>query len=807
MTKHADAWVLSYDRFDPAEEKLREALCTLGNGYFATRGAAPEAVAGDTHYPGTYLAGIYNRLSTVIGGQAIEHESLVNAPNWLPLRFRVNGGDWFDTGSAELLDYRQELDLKKGVLLRRFRFAHDDGLETSLTQRRFVSMADPHMAGMETVLVPENWSGPMEVTTGLDAGVRNAGVKRYADLAGRHLNVISSEVIDGSVARVVVETNQSRVRIAEACRSRLLVRGRSGQVPTPRNSEFFAGHDYLVDVARGEEVYIEKIVSVFTSRDAATSEPGEDAERAVRGAGDFDSLLRQHAMAWEHTWRVSDMAIADGARTSLAVRLHIFHLLQTVSEHTVDLDAGVPARGLHGEAYRGHVFWDELFIFPFLNLRFPERTRALLKYRYRRLPEARRAARQAGLRGALFPWQSGSTGREESQTLHLNPRSGRWLPDDSSLQRHIASAVAFNVWQYYQTTLDHEFLDLYGAEILFEVARFWSSMATYNRALDRYEILGVMGPDEYHDRYPGADRPGLNNNAYTNLLAVWVFGKALEALKLIPRYRAALLRERLQLTSEELGRWEELGRKMRVVMRDDGIISQFEGYEDLEEFDWDGYREKYGDIQRLDRILEAEGDSTNRYKLSKQADVLMLFYLLSAEELGGLFEQLGLPFEYETIPANARYYLSRTSHGSTLSRVVHSWVLARTDRAHSWRLFSDALESDLADIQGGTTHEGIHLGAMAGTLDLLQRGYAGLEVWGHTLSINPLLPDELNRLKFDAAYRGDRFQIRITGDSLAVTASHLRGRSMQINVRGQDVEVEAGATVEIDLGRRSRTRR
>ena len=208
--------------------------------------------------------------------------------------------------------------------------------------------------------------------------------------------------------------------------------------------------------------------------------------------------------------------------TRRILNVHVFHLLQTVSKHTIDLDVGVPARGWHGEAYRGHVFWDEVFIFPFLNLHLPDLTRALLQYRYRRLPTARRAAAAAGFEGAMYPWQSGSSGREETQTMHLNPNSGNWLPDNSHLQRHINIAVAYNVWQYFQATGDVEFLAFYGAEMLVEIARFWSSIATYNKALDRFEIRHVMGPDEYHDAYPGADEPGLHNNAYTNVMVAWL---------------------------------------------------------------------------------------------------------------------------------------------------------------------------------------------------------------------------------------------------------------------------------------------
>jgi alpha,alpha-trehalase len=167
--------------------------------------------------------------------------------------------------------------------------------------------------------------------------------------------------------------------------------------------------------------------------------------------------LQGHALAWEHLWRRFEINFEPhdpekGDRTARIVHLYIFHLLQTSSLHTKDLDVGVPSRGWHGEAYRGHIFWDELYIFPLLNYRVPEVTRALLIYRYRRLDAARRAAREAGYRGAMYPWQSGSSGREVTQRLHLNPKSGRWLPDNSHLQRHINAAIAYNLWQYYQVT-------------------------------------------------------------------------------------------------------------------------------------------------------------------------------------------------------------------------------------------------------------------------------------------------------------------------------------------------------------------
>ncbi|MFJ8114336.1 glycoside hydrolase family 65 protein, partial [Streptomyces sp. NPDC096132] len=345
------------------------------------------------------------------------------------------------------------------------------------------------------------------------------------------------------------------------------------------------------------------------------------------------------------------------------------------------------------EAYRGHVFWDELFVLPYLHLHFPEVSRALLRYRHRRLDRARAAARAIGRRGALYPWQSGSDGREETQQLHLNPRSGRWLPDHSRLQRHVGSAVAYNVVQYCEASGDDEFLHTKGAEMLLQIARFWADSATWDERLGRHRIRGVMGPDEYHDAYPGARQPGLDDNAYTNVTAAWVLARTVDVLRALPEPRLRELAERTGLDGGELEQWEGVSRTLHVPFHD-GVISQFEGYGDLAELDWEGYRRRYGDIRRLDRILEAEGDTVNHYKASKQADVLMLGYLFSPHELRGLFERLGHRLDDDTWHRTVDHYLVRTSHGSTLSGLVHGWVLARARRAEAWTYCQEALRGD-----------------------------------------------------------------------------------------------------------------
>jgi len=801
----ASAWSLVFDGFEPAKEGIREALCTLGNGYFATRAAAVWAEADGVHYPGTYLAGGYNRLQTDIAGRTIENEDLVNLPNWLALRFRIAEEAWFDLGLVSILSYRQELDLQRGLLLNAVRFEDKKGRRTLLRDQRLVSMADMHLGAVELTLTAENWSGPVTVRSAIDGRIVNAGAKLYRKFNNKHLEYLSGQIIGENGVRLLVRTSQSQVHVAQVARTQMFLNGRVLDSSRRGVEEpGYIGQDLTVDIKQGQSLKVEKLAALYTSRDQAISEAGLAARKASRRAGRYDAVKAEHVSVWADLWRRFDVRIrpdgpASGCAISMLLRLNMFHLLQTVSVHSIGLDVGIPARGWTGEAYQGHIFWDELFIFPFFNYRLPEITRAILTYRYRRLGEARAAARAAGHKGAMFPWQSGSDGQEETDKLNLNPHSQRWVPDNSYLQRHVGSAIAYNVWQYFQVTHDVEFMQFCGAELMLEIALFWSSMATLNSERGRYEIRGVMGPDEFHDGYPGSATPGVNNNAYTNVMAVWVLCRALEGLDRIPKVRRTELTTRLGISLAEITRWEDISRRMYVPFQADGIISQFEGYDALCELDWAAYRRRYTDIQRLDLILEAEGDSANRYKLSKQADVVMLFYLFSADELGELFARMGYPINHDTIPNNINYYVARTSYGSTLSRVVYSWVLARSDRPRSMAFFADALQGDVTDSQHGTTAEGVHLGAMAGTVDQVLRVSTGIEVKNDVLLFNPELPPEMERLEARIRYRGHSLDLRLTHDSLTVSGEDLDAAPIALSVAGKIHDYVSGTTRVFEL--------
>ncbi|MGB0091584.1 MAG: glycosyl hydrolase family 65 protein [Solirubrobacteraceae bacterium] len=777
-----DGFTLAYDEFVPEQEGLREALTSTGNGYFCTRGTAEWHDADEVHYPGTYVHGGYNRETTILGGRAILNEDLVNLPNWLVLKLRIEGEAAIGLGTVELLSYHHEYDIRNAVVSREIRFRDRAGRETTLQSRRFVNMAHVHQAAIAWTIVPENWSGRLEVVSALDGRVTNRNVARYRQLEGRHLDPVSSRIFGSEAIGLKVRTRQSRIYAAEAARTRVF----SGTERIATDRTVYQMDDYIeqvlaFDAQQGRPLTVEKMVSLYTSRDHAINEPLSTAARSVLRYPDFEEALSRNRAAWDELWRVCDFVLPGEPRVRLLLRLNTSHILQVCSRNSFDHDAGVPARGLNGEAYRGHVFWDELYVYKFLNFRLPKVTRELLMYRYRRMGEARAAARAAGFRGAMFPWQSGSDGQEETQVVHLNPLSGQWDPDHSHNQRHVNAAIFYNVWHFYQATGDLEFLREHGAEMMLEIARFWASIAHYNAERDRYEIHGVMGPDEFHEKYPEAEEGGLRNNAYTNLMVAWIADTAQKALDLLPDSRRTALRARLKLADEELNRWQEMSHKMFVPFLDSGIISQFEGYEELEELDWDDYRERYPNIQRLDRILKAEGDDPDRFKLTKQADAVLLFFLFSEVELRDLFERLDYEYTPDTARRTVEYYDRRTSHGSTLSFIAHASALAAFDGDGSWERFLVALESEISDLQGGTTKEGIHMGVMSGTLDFVQRACAGTRVRDGVLFFSPRFTERLDGLSFSIQFRGMPLRVSLKGGELTVVADP-EGQSQPVRV-------------------------
>lgn len=794
-----DQWSITYHSYEPKKERTREALLAVGNGYFGTRGAMEETDSNAINNPGTYIAGLYNRLASKVGDRIVENEDFVNAPNWLPVNFKIDGGEWFDFNKAEFLEFKKHLDFRTGVFSRSVVVKDKQGRETRIESRRMASMADPHLASLQYTLTPLNYSGEITLSSGINGNIINDGVDRYKQLDQQHLKHKQQGCKDNMVW-VSVDTTQSGINIVEAANHWLFIDGNEqAATGSALLNPAKAYLQFKVKADAGKTVVLEKFVSIYTSKPDDVADPLAMAMNAAAKNLRFEELLSESVKVWKQLWEKIDIQVEGSRMDQKLLRLHLYHLMVSASYHNAAIDASFTARGLHGEAYRGHIFWDELFILPFYNIHLPEAAKATLMYRYNRLPKAREYAAEFGFTGAMFPWQSGSDGREETQVVHLNPLNGEWGDDYSSLQRHVSLAIAYDVWEYYHTTGDLEFLKKYGAEMFLDICRFWAGKSELNPATGRYSIAKVMGPDEFHEQYHNSAEGGLRDNAYTNIMVVWAIDKAFEVLKLIGE-DANGVKSKLNLSDEELNRWKDISTKLNIVISPEGIISQYDGYFDLKELDWDYYRQKYGNIYRLDRILKAEGKSADEFKVAKQADTLMAFYNLDDAEVREILEELGYRMKDGYLKDNMVYYLARTSHGSTLSRVVHA-LLANMigDRELSWELYQDALSSDYNDIQGGTTAEGIHLGVMAGTVLIAIYAYAGLNLRGEHIRINPNLPDAWKSLKFGFSFRGNRMSLVVKKDEIEIKSLNQAVDTLTLEISGKIYLLNKNCELKVKL--------
>ncbi|MFW6180530.1 MAG: HAD-IA family hydrolase, partial [Spirochaetota bacterium] len=799
-----DSWNLTYYGFDPSEEKLRETLTTVGNGYFGTRGCFVGERADEViHYPGTYIAGVYNTLPSQVYRRTVYNKDLVNCPNWLLIELKIDDGEYLRIGQMEILSYRHNLDMRRGIVTRYVTVRDEKGRITRVETERIASMARPHVGALRYRVTPRNYSGRLTIRSSLDGTVINYGVARYRDLNSRHLSPISVVKHPRGVS-LHVRTVNSRINICMHARTALY---RGTELMDPDRSVHkdmgFISESFGFEGEEGKTYTFEKLVSIFTSQVDEDVDPEEQAVAELEPVECFDHLLEDHVQAWEQIWDRADHLVRGDRFAQKVLHLHIYHLLVTSSPNSVHIDWGIPARGLHGEPYRGHIFWDELFIQPFYNLHFPEIARSLLMYRYRRLDAARQYARENGFQGAMFPWQSADTGEEETQTMHYNPQSGTWGPDLSRNQRHVSLAVVYNIWSYYYCTNDLEFLHDYGLEVMLEVARFWASTARLSKKDGRYHIEGVMGPDEFHEKYPGAKKGGVRDNAYTNIMVCWLLHKTIETVEYVPDRVIGRLAEKIGFDPGEMDQWRDIVSKMNVVLSEDGVLAQFDGFFDLHDIDWDYYRERYGDIHRMDRILKAEGDSPDRYQVIKQADVLQLFYLLSPGQVAHILRLMGYRVgdEQEFAQKNYDYYIQRTSHGSTLSFVVHCAILRYLNihRKYMWDRYRVALESDVYDLQGGTTAEAVHCGVMGGTLDIVFKAFAGINIFKDHIHIDPHLPEHWERVSFKVVLRDNWLDIDL--DHRVINLRHLGGDGgFGVQVGERRHTVKRGQTLELPYG-------
>ena len=779
-----------------ARFRAEQALQTVGNGYFCTRGADYEERPGTDSwgYAGTYFSTIRNTRESVIEGQAVFNEDLVNGINWLPLTFKIDDGDWFRPHASDLLRYEKDLDFNDGVFTRLLAFRNSDGRETQVVARHCVSMADKHLAAVEYSVTPLNYSGVIVVKAGLHADHINDGVGRYAKLDQQHLERIAEGgEADGSFF-VSVQTNPSplpgkSLKPAEITAAARVVVELDGDRQQPRfeieTADRRVDASFRQNVKQGQTLAVHKLVGLHTQK-GGIGKPGtlDEAHGTIADLASFSSVLEPSALKWAQIWEKAGIGVAGDRLGQQALNLATYHLFVMGSEHN---DGGIGPRGLTGETYRGHEFWDDMLYYPGISLQHPRITRSLLGHRYHGLDAAREAARKHHYQGAMFPWQAGIDGDEQTQTTRFNPVSGKWDPDNSCRQRHVSLAIAFNVLDFLETTGDAQFRGM-GVEMVLDICRFFASMCVRDPQTGRYSIDGVMGPNEFHE---GKNKMGIKDNAYTNIMLAWTLEKAeqlVTALKAADPPALATAYRNMGVTEEEMANayehWQKIRQRLSLNINAEGVIANHADWFDLKgpddvkgiEVEQDGKVQDLFSIVyqpgRSDRRIRAVGMDPDDYQVQKQADTLMAYYNLGPDEVRRVAGMMGYELPEDHLLKNISHHLPRTSHGSTLSFITHAMVLANAGKtADSWEFYRQALISDLADIQGGTTAEGIHLGVMGGCLKGVVTNFAGMNWQGGILSIHPGLPEIWESLKFSVLIRGDRYHIEASGDDLKLRVS------------------------------------
>jgi len=706
-----NAWIVSETAFDPTTQPHKETIFTIGNGYLGTRGAFEEGYPGAV--PATLIHGIFDDVPIV-------YTELANCPDWLPLHIFVEG-ERFRLDQGTILMFHRQLDLRDGVLSRDVRWRSPAGHILDLHFARFASLADEHVVALRCTITVVDAPCALEVQASINGYPDNMGVMHWTWL---------DQSRDEATAWLHTRTRQTHIELGAAMR--LHVSGTSAVIKAlkchncPTLATSFTAQP-------GQPITLEKTITIFSSREAV--QPVTVAKEKLAAQGNFHDLLTAQKAAWDAIWENSDIIIEGDPTAQRAIRHSLFQILAAVPRH--DQRVSVSAKALSGFGYRGHVFWDtEIFLLPVLTYTQPELARNLLTYRYNTLPGARRKAQQNAYEGAMFAWESAATGDE------VTPR---WVPGllgeeiariwSGDIEQHITCDVAYAVWQYWRVTGDDAWMRHFGAEIILDTACFWASRVTWNAERACYEINDVVGPDEYHDH--------VNNNIFTNRMVKWHLRTALDTLAWLQETaaaRATALSDQLHLTPERLSRWHNIAEKIVILQAADSqLMEQFEGFFDLKDINLADYEPRNRSMHSVLGIAEA-----NAYQVLKQADVMMLLYLLRDD------------YDQQTLRVNWNYYNPRTdhTHGSSLSPAIHAALACMLDEPQqAYPHFMRAALTDLENVRHNTA-EGIHAASAGGMWQALVFGFAGVRLTEAGPTAVPCLPAHWTRLKFRLNWHG-----------------------------------------------------
>ncbi len=758
-------WEISTTDHGGTKESImrRGNVYQLANGYMGYRGTLDESGAADA--AGITLAGIFDQVGTA-------WREPVNAPNGGYTRVALDGAE---LAGATVVQHRQTLHFANAVFERETTFARG-AKKLTIHSSRFLSADEPHL-GVVKFTVACDQDATVTIYTGIDGDIW--------DLNGPHLLHLAASRSD-QVLCVEGRTSEAKksVAVAEAVTADL---GAESAV-IERNRHL---RTFTVRVAPGQACTCVKFFAIFTDNDPLDLPPAAAAIAAVQQARrqGHEACLERHNAEWARRWERGDVLIEGDDEAQLALRYSLLQLLMVAP--VKDSANSIPARALSGQVYKGAVFWDtEMFMFPFFLHTFPEKAVELLRYRIRTLDGARRkaATEGPGYRGAFYAWESQDTGDDACTYFNIgDPITGRDLRTHfRDKQVHISGDVAIAMWQYFKITGDDTLLVEGGAEVILECARFYYSYAHFKRDRGRYEILDVIGPDEYHER--------VNNNAFTNAVVRETFAIANAVVEHLGRNRPEAQKTLLrQLAIEpELAGFADAAARLFVPAPDPatGVIEQFEGYFKLRD---ESVAELKAKMVHPNEYLGAAQGLAVPTKVIKQADVVMLLGLFPSRFPAGIKQ------------ANWAYYEPRTEHGSSLSACAYALVATEFgDLEFAYKYFLKTAQIDL--LAKYKTHVGTifvggsHPAANGGAWMTAVAGFGGMRANENQVVINPRLYRKWRSLAFNLDYKGDRFRIHLTAGAVTVTPATANRHEHQFVIAGQVVICAPGQIVAVKCG-------
>ena len=753
-------WEVIQDTYNCYENRKYETLFTLANGYRGLRGSLEVSKLGE---PGNFIAGVFDKSQAQV-------TEIVNQAN--PLVFQIYIEDELvDIDHCEILNYSRRLNMKEGVLYTELKLKTRKGKIIIIESQRFVSKSNVHRWAAKYTVKPINFNGKIFIENIIDGTLTNSSldvmhmVKHFTVEEARDLETgiaLKSRTLEKNI-----EILESTAIVATDC---VKIKGRKYGRFGEKVREVYETFVYI-----GEEYVFYKYGTSYTARD--TNENLLDS--AVENLKSFINIgyeneLKNHKEVWTGIWKDIDIQIDGDEEAQIGIRFNLFHLAS--SAYDGDERISIAAKGLHGEGYKGHVFWDtETFMLPFFIYTMPNVAKALLKYRYNTLEGARANAKLKGYVGAQFPWEAADDGTEVTPQWGFDYDGNPvriWTGDE---EYHINSDITFGIWEYYRATGDKDFIKNFGMEIFLDTAKFWQSRVEYNRVFDRYEINKVIGPDEFHEH--------VNNNVYTNYLAKWSIKKTLELVNWLKIEEADVYKtliDKLNINEEDLGVWNEIQNKIYIPKSKDGkIIEQFEGYFDLAEIEITEH-----DENGMPLWPDLGGLSLGETKLIKQPDVVMLMLMLSEE------------FDDNTKKENYRYYEERTMHKSSLSPSMYSIMgLAVGDTQNSYKYFIKTIQTDIRDNQGNAEF-GLHAASTGGSWQSAIFGFGGLRVDAEgILNLKPWIPSQWEAMKFNIKWRNATLTVKVTHNVIELNAD----APIEVKVMGERYHINSQETVHIKV--------